>query len=67
MQSLLAMIFPSNLDMPVLCARLLVAFHRLQDLEAHICSRTSKVLASINKPLESAYEQNNAKGDNAVV
>jgi hypothetical protein len=44
-----------------------MAFHGFQDFEAHICSRASKILASIYEPLEGANEQDYTKGDDAVV
>jgi hypothetical protein len=59
--------FASNLWMSRFCWSWFLALHSFQYFKPHIGSWPSEVLATIYKPLESANEQNNAKGDHAVV
>jgi len=45
----------------------LVALHSFQDFEINIRSRSSKVLAPVDEPLEGTNEQYDAESNDAVV
>ena len=48
-------------------ASLLVTLHRLQNFKTHVCSGTSKVLSTVDEPLECADKQDDAESYDAVI
>ena len=46
---------------------LFVCIHGFEDFKATVRAGAGEVLAAVNEPLDGAYEEDDAEGDNAVV
>lgn len=46
---------------------LFLALHSFQHFKTHVFSWSRKVLAPVDEPLKCAYEEDDSKGDNAVI
>jgi len=60
-------IFTTEFGMLVRSITRLIGLHSFQDFEINIRSRSSKVLAPVDEPLEGTDEQYDAESNDAVV